>query len=161
MDHDNMDHSTMDMEMPRPTAHPPPHQDEHTTTFIDSHSTPLYSGQWTPASAGSYAATCIFLIVLAVTGRCLVAFKSVLEQRWKAALLSRQRGALDAKSTEDGGLERTGLGAKMGTVSTAQHIGENDATDRKMSDNPAPFQLMVDLSRALLFTVITGVSFLL
>lgn len=145
------------MSMPMPTADPtPPHQEEHATTFINSHSTPLYSHQWTPTSAGSYAATCIFLIILAITGRCLIAFKSVLEQRWKAAMLSRQRDEIATKSTDDGG-----LGAKMGTVCTVQRTDENDAIDRKASSNPAPFQPMVDLSRALLLTVITGVSFLL
>lgn len=151
----------MDMDMHTSTARPPPHLDEHTATFIDSHSTPLYSRQWTPASAGSYAATCIFLIVLAATARCLVALKSVLEQRWKAAFLSRQRDALAAKSTNDGALERSGLGAKMGTVSTAHHVGGNDAAGLKVSNSPAPFQPMVDLSRALLVIVTTGVSFLL
>lgn len=145
--------------MPKPTM-APQHQYEHATTFVNSHSTPLYSQQWMPTSAGHYAATCIFLVVLAMAGRGLVAFKAVLEQRWKAALLSRQRDSLAAKSAEDGGIGRSGLDSKMGTVSTAHHVDESDTVGRR-SSRDAPFRPMVDLCRALLFTVITGVTFLL
>jgi hypothetical protein len=37
---------------------------------------------WMPMSSSAYAGTCIFLILLAVIFRFLIAFKSVLENRW-------------------------------------------------------------------------------
>ncbi len=43
-----------------------------------------------PMSIGAYAAHCIFLIVLAVISRFLIAFRSVLEQRWSDAEINRQ-----------------------------------------------------------------------
>ncbi|KAK2765087.1 hypothetical protein FQN54_008786 [Arachnomyces sp. PD_36] len=154
----NMDHNTMTMAMPQPTA-APIHLEEHPSTFIDSHNTPLYSHQWTPTSAGNYAATCIFLVVLAVIGRALIAFKAILEHRWKAALLSHQRDALASSSPETGSFATSALDNKMGTVSMAQRVDRSP--DRKLLSNPAPFRPMVDLARALLFTVITGVSLLI
>jgi hypothetical protein len=152
----------MTMDMPEPTTAPHPSlQDEHTTIFINSYTTPLYSSRWTPASAGHYAATCIFLVILAIAGRGLVASKGLLEQRWKAAALSRQRTALAAKSTESEAFATSGLDTKMGTASTARRVDQDNERDTGVSINPAPFQPMVDVSRALIFTVITGVSFLL
>lgn len=45
-------------------------------TFFYSLMTPLFSDRWTPATTGQYAGTCIFLIILAVIHRALVAFRS-------------------------------------------------------------------------------------
>lgn len=45
-------------------------------TFFYSLMTPLFSAAWTPATTGQYAGTCIFLIVLAVVHRALVAFRT-------------------------------------------------------------------------------------
>ncbi|KAJ5772276.1 hypothetical protein N7520_002805 [Penicillium odoratum] len=50
-------------------------------TFFTSFKTPLYSEDWTPTSKGTYAGTCIFLIVLAVILRVLIAVRPVLEGR--------------------------------------------------------------------------------
>src|SRR3954452_21536665 len=58
-----------------------------TMTFKNSHNTPLFSNAWTPSSSGAFAGTCIFLIVLAVIDRCLIAFKAVMERHWLAAHL--------------------------------------------------------------------------
>ncbi|PSR80530.1 Ctr copper transporter [Coniella lustricola] len=46
-------------------------------TFFYSLVTPLFSTAWTPNGIGQYAGTCIFLIILAVIHRSLVAFRSV------------------------------------------------------------------------------------
>ncbi|KAJ5175661.1 Low affinity copper transporter [Penicillium canariense] len=50
-------------------------------TFFTSFKTPLYSNEWTPSSQGQYAGTCIFLIVLAVLLRILLALRPILEGR--------------------------------------------------------------------------------
>ncbi|PYH97863.1 hypothetical protein BO71DRAFT_480896 [Aspergillus ellipticus CBS 707.79] len=63
--------SSMDMDMSTSSS--------MTMTFFTSASTPLYSISWTPANKGQYAGTCIFLIVLAVILRLLLALKPILE----------------------------------------------------------------------------------
>ncbi|PWY89230.1 hypothetical protein BO70DRAFT_426868 [Aspergillus heteromorphus CBS 117.55] len=52
-----------------------------TMTFFTSTSTPLYSLSWAPATTGQYAGTCIFLIVLTIILRFLLALKPILETR--------------------------------------------------------------------------------
>ncbi|KAJ5652332.1 ctr copper transporter family domain-containing protein [Penicillium longicatenatum] len=54
---------------------------EMSMTFFTSFKTPLYSESWTPTSKGIYAGTCIFLIVLAVIMRVLIAVRPILEGR--------------------------------------------------------------------------------
>ncbi|KAF2005042.1 hypothetical protein P154DRAFT_518618 [Amniculicola lignicola CBS 123094] len=44
-------------------------------TFFTSTTTPLFSMAWTPNSAGQYAGTCIFLIVLATVFRACLAIR--------------------------------------------------------------------------------------
>ncbi|KAM0716251.1 hypothetical protein Q7P37_007696 [Cladosporium fusiforme] len=43
--------------------------------FFTSTKTPLYSNSWTPNNSGQYAGTCIFLIILAVIFRALLAVR--------------------------------------------------------------------------------------
>lgn len=50
-------------------------------TFFTSFKTPLYGDGWTPSSQGHYAGTCIFLIVLAVILRIMIAVRPILEGR--------------------------------------------------------------------------------
>lgn len=54
--------------------------------FHASTTTPLYLLGWQPISAGQYAGTCIFLIVLGTFTRITLALKPVLEaRRWRPA----------------------------------------------------------------------------
>ena len=46
--------------------------------FFSSLTTPLFSSSWTPFDTGSYAGTCIFLVVLAVVHRALLAAKCII-----------------------------------------------------------------------------------
>ncbi|KIW18596.1 hypothetical protein PV08_02885 [Exophiala spinifera] len=56
--------------------------------FFTGTQTPLYSTAWTPSSTGQYAGTCIFLIVLAVIFRAILAIRSVFPRdRYSATLL--------------------------------------------------------------------------
>lgn len=50
-------------------------------TFFTSFKTPLFASDWTPETKGHYAGTCIFLIVLAVILRVLIALRPILEGR--------------------------------------------------------------------------------
>ncbi|KAI1097401.1 hypothetical protein F4804DRAFT_327733 [Jackrogersella minutella] len=56
-------------------------------TFFYSSTTSLFSRSWTPATSAEYVGTCIFLIVLAVVMRFMLALKPVLEKLlWNAAI---------------------------------------------------------------------------
>lgn len=57
--------------------------------FFSSTSTPLYSETWMPTSAGAYAGTCIFLVVLSAIFRALIAIRMNLAQLMSD--LSRKR----------------------------------------------------------------------
>ncbi|KAF2222954.1 Ctr copper transporter [Elsinoe ampelina] len=50
--------------------------------FFTSSSTPLYSSAWTPQTVGQYAGTCIFLIVLSMSFRALVAVRCSFSLLW-------------------------------------------------------------------------------
>lgn len=49
-------------------------------TFFFSSSTSLFSKAWTPATSAQYSGTCIFLVVLAVLMRGMLALKPILEK---------------------------------------------------------------------------------
>src|SRR5437763_966369 len=89
--------------------------------FTTSYNTPLYSNSWTPTSAGSYAGTCIFLIVLALILRGIVAFKAIVEQKWIAQARNRRYVVVKGKMTEAGKVEMD-PDAKAASLITAQGV---------------------------------------
>ncbi|KAF4552572.1 Hypothetical protein D9617_9g023610 [Elsinoe fawcettii] len=106
-------------------------------TFFTSSSTPLFAENWTPDTIGQYAGTCIFLIVLAIIFRGLVAVRCVFsdlyyqyshrhEPEWRAARI----------------LDQDKNGLRVGTGRTRWTIDEA-------------------VPRAVLDTVLAGVSYLL
>jgi hypothetical protein len=112
--------------------------------FNTAITTPLYSLSWTPSTTAQYAGTCIFLIVLAVIFRGLLAFKSVLERKWLVAELNRLY-------VSEGGRMR---------------ITSKKDDDEKINFNPAgpclrPWRFSTDGPRAMLDTVVVGVAYLL
>jgi Ctr copper transporter family len=129
-------------------------------TFADSHTTPLYSANWAPSSAGGYAGTCIFLIILASTLRCLFAFKAVMEQRWLARARSRRYVVVKGRGTEAEKFE-SDPSAKIGGLMTTNGVEERVKIVRSNARGALPFRLSVDLPRAALVMVIAGVSYLL
>ncbi|KAJ5742696.1 uncharacterized protein N7511_011097 [Penicillium nucicola] len=131
-----------------------------TMTFKNSHDTPLFSHTWTPSSSGAFAGTCIFLIVLAIIDRCLIAFKAVMEQHWLAAHLNRRYVTVAGKNTESGNIE-TDADAKVASLITAQGVEQSVKVVHNLSRGPIPWRFSVDLPRALLFVCIAGVSYLL
>jgi len=128
--------------------------------FHNDQSTPLFSSAWTPSSTGAYAGTCIFLIVLAIISRCLVAAKSVLEQRWLAAHLERRYVLVAGKTPEAGRIDADPT-AKTASLVTAQGVEESVKVVRRTAPETAPWRFSVDLPRALLYLCIAGVSYLL
>lgn len=128
--------------------------------FTNSHTTPLYSASWTPNSAGSYAGTCIFLVILASVLRALIAFKSIVEQRWLAQARNRRYVVVKGKTTEAGRIDRDS-DAKEASLITAQGVEEPVKVVRAYQRGAVPFRLSVDVPRAAIVFVIAGVSYLL
>ncbi|KAJ5670610.1 uncharacterized protein N7477_005973 [Penicillium maclennaniae] len=128
--------------------------------FTNSHSTPLFSSAWTPSSSGTYAGTCIFLIVLAIIDRCLIAVKATMERHWLATHLQRRYVAIAGKTTEAGRID-SDPNAKLASLVTAQGVEESVKIVHNVSEGPIPWRFSVDLPRALMFLCIAGVSYLL
>lgn len=128
--------------------------------FTNSHSTPLYSSAWTPTTSGQYAGTCIFLIIFAIIGRCLVAFKAAMERRWLAIALDRRYVVVAGKRTESALTDADSDTVKTGTL-TCRGVDETVRVVRQVTTETQPWRFSVDLPRAVLAFVVTGVSYLL
>lgn len=128
--------------------------------FVNGYDTPLYSASWTPNSAGSYAGTCIFLVILASTVRCLLAFKAIMEQRWLAHARNRRYVLIKGRSSEAGRID-SDPDAKTGCLMTAQGVEEKVKVVRTDARGAVPFRLSIDVPRAGLVLLIAGLSYLL
>jgi solute carrier family 31 (copper transporter), member 1 len=128
--------------------------------FTTSSSTPLYAESWTPSSTGAYAGTCIFLILLAITLRSLVAAKVVLEQRWAAAARNRRFVVVKGQQPQSERIEND-PDAKTGSFVGPNGVEERVKYVQSDGKRALPFRLTTDLPRAALVTVIGGVSYLL
>jgi hypothetical protein len=128
--------------------------------FFSSSSTPLFSTAWKPSSTSAYAGTCIFLILLAASFRALLAVKAVLEHRWLDTTLNRRYIAIAGKKTagqkitEDEKVKETFL-------LSAQGVEEEVHVVRRQNRVTIPWRTTVDIPRAGIVTVITGVGYLL
>lgn len=129
-------------------------------TFTNSHDSPLYSQHWMPASAGGYAGTCIFLVLLGVTFRLLWAAKVLLEIRWSAEAKNRRYVLIKGQSTEAARID-SDPDAKAGSLITVNGIEESVKVVKAGPRSIQPFRLSVDVPRAALFMIITGVGYLL
>jgi hypothetical protein len=133
--------------------------------FTTDHSTPLFSLQWTPTSTGSYAGTCIFLIVLAIISRLLQAYRHVLKIKWHDKAVQRryvvlagetveqrerQMGLDNAEKTEEATLTARGVDEQVRVLRTSRKGLETQ-----------PWRFSTDLPRACVFTVHAGVLYLL
>ncbi|KAJ5918349.1 hypothetical protein N7454_010724 [Penicillium verhagenii] len=112
-------------------------------TFFTSFKTPLYADDWTPTSKGTYAGTCIFLIVLAIILRVLIAVRPVLEGRlWTDGI---SHGSEPLIGEHDGGKQVSGAQQSI------QEIGRRWSRWRV---NPAA-------GRATFELILAGVAYLL
>lgn len=134
--------------------------------FTNTHDTPLFSNQWTPNSTGSYAGTCIFLIVLAVISRMLASYRHILEAKWYDRHVNRryltvsgepigdqEKAAGPEAASEDNNaiLTLTGVREHVQVVRTPTQHGVH----------VVPWKIDTDLPRACIFTVQHGVGYLL
>lgn len=100
--------------------------------FFTATNTPLYSSSWMPSSTGAYAGTCIFLIILALIFRGLVAVRCNFLYLW--ARWSRTRHG---------------------------SILEYEREDEFVKQKQRPWRVNEAATRAFLDTVLAGVSYLL
>lgn len=131
------------------------------SVFQTVRATPLYSLPWTPSSTGAYAGTCIFLIVLGVLMRALLAGKAILEARWLDRELNRRYVVVNGGS-------KPPLAQRLSHDSTAKHVvlSENGAEEdvvvvERRKGIVSPWRVSVDPLRAVLDMVIAGVGYLL
>ncbi|KFY00652.1 hypothetical protein O988_03179 [Pseudogymnoascus sp. VKM F-3808] len=130
-----------------------------TMTFQNNPSTPLFGTGWTPSGTGSYAGTCIFLIILAVLFRVLLALKARQEARWLDAELHRRYVAVAGKQ----GLKETVAAHKDAktVVLSENGVEEEVLVVQRRGETTRPWRVSVDPLRAAVDTVIAGVGYLL
>ncbi|KAM5346917.1 hypothetical protein ACJ41O_009922 [Fusarium nematophilum] len=121
--------------------------------------TPLYANSWTPDSAGAYAGTCIFLAILAIVGRSLLAFKAIQEARWldqeakRRYVTANGKLPLSEQITSSPDARRVTL-SENGLEETVVVVERERSVTR-------PWRFSVDPLRACLDTLIVGVGYLL
>ncbi|KAI5464120.1 Ctr copper transporter [Mariannaea sp. PMI_226] len=127
--------------------------------FQTVRATPLYSTAWTPSSEGTYAATCIFLVVLATIGRFLLAFKAVQEARWLDQEAKRRYVAVSGKAPLSERISTSSDASQM-TLS-ANGLEETVMVVQRKRSAVRPWRFSVDPVRAIIDTVLAGVAYLL
>ena len=127
--------------------------------FQNSRSTSLYSEAWTPHSTGTYAATCIFLIVFSALFRGLLALRSWQENRWMDAEMKRRYVVVAGQGTLADRISSDSLAKSM--VLSGNGVEENVMVVQRHGAGARPFRLSVDPIRAVLDMVIAGVGYLL
>ncbi|KAF2259064.1 putative Ctr copper transporter [Lojkania enalia] len=127
--------------------------------FFTATNTPLYSESWTPSSAGAYAGTCIFLIVLAILLRAGFTLKAWLDRRALRSALKRRYVVVAGQAPV---LEKVVSDANSQTgILTTNGVEENVRMVEAPVEDFQPFRFSVDLPRAALMTVLAGVAYLL
>lgn len=108
-------------------------------------------------STDGYAGTCIFLIVLGVILRSLVAVKSVLERRWvDAELNSRYVVAKTNQNNDIGSDSESSKG-----ILTENGVEKHVMVVRRHLNGARPWRITVDGPRAAIDTLIAGVLYLM
>lgn len=136
-----------------------------TMVFTNGHHTPLFSSQWTPTSAGGYAGTCIFLVVLGILSRTVVAYRHVLELKWHDRATTRRYVVLAGETPEDREkqLARGHPSGNEEATLTFRGVEERVRVLRtsRRGLEMQPWRFSVDVPRAVVFTVQAGVGYLL
>ncbi|KAH7158099.1 Ctr copper transporter [Dactylonectria estremocensis] len=130
-----------------------------TMIFQTQMATPLYASSWTPSSAGAYAGTCIFLVILAILGRALLAIKAVQEARWLDREAARRYVTVNGKIPL---AEQISVNpdARQMTLS-ANGVEESVMVVERKRNASRPWRFSVDPLRAVLDTFIVGIGYLL
>ncbi|KAI2617085.1 Ctr copper transporter [Hypoxylon sp. NC1633] len=127
--------------------------------FQNSMTTSLYSDSWTPSNTGAYAGTIIFLIILGIVFRLLLAGKALAEDRWLDAEMKRRYVVVQGKLPVTEQISSDSLSKKM--TLTENGVEEDVMVVQKKKTHPRPWRMSVDPVRALLDTCIAGVGYLL
>lgn len=126
--------------------------------FFTATNTPLYSAAWTPQNAGQYAGTCIFLIILAITLRGIFTVKSYLEAK---ALETAMKRRYVVVAGEKAITEEANDASSVTGILTTNGMQENVRIVSAPVKLVQPWRFSVDLPRAGLMMVATGVGYLL
>ncbi|CAK7206275.1 hypothetical protein SEUCBS139899_009062 [Sporothrix eucalyptigena] len=129
------------------------------SVFFTATDTSLYSMAWTPSSVGTYAGTCIFLIMLATLFRFILAFKARAESRWLDAELERRYVVVPGKPALAQQISQDSASKRM--VLSENGVEEDVMVLKKRHTHVRPWRLSVDPLRALLDTLLAGVGYLL
>lgn len=132
---------------------------EMSMTFFSSRVTPLYSTMWTPKTPGEYAGTCIFLIVLGIVLRGLLAVKGWKEQEWVDAEFNRRYVVVAGKLPKSERIQQDPDSKRM--ILTENGVEEDVMVVKKRSSGVRPWRITTDPVRALFDTVIAGIGYLL
>jgi hypothetical protein len=128
-------------------------------TFFTSITTPLYSDSWQPTTTASYAGTCIFIIILAMVFRGLLALKGWKETAWLDAEFNRRYVVVAGKQTKTERISQDSGSKRL--ILTENGVEEEVMVVKKRSSGVRPWRLSVDPIRAVMDTVIAGVAYLL
>lgn len=128
-------------------------------TFFQSSSTPLYSDAFTPSSTGAYAGTCVFVLVLAIVFRALLALKAWKETAWLDAEFNRRYVTVVGKPTTAERISQDSDAKRM--ILTENGVEEHVMVVKKRGVGVRPWRITVDPVRALLDTCLAGVAYLL
>ncbi|KAI1103676.1 Ctr copper transporter family-domain-containing protein [Jackrogersella minutella] len=135
------------------------HEAVMNSVFQNSTTTSLYSDAWTPKTAAAYAGTIIFLIILGITFRLLLAGKTLAEERWLDAEMKRRYVVVQGKIPVAEQVSTDSLSKKM--TLTENGVEEDVMVVQKKKSHLRPWRMSVDPLRAVLDTCIAGVSYLL
>jgi hypothetical protein len=130
-------------------------------TFFTSKTTPLYSPAWAPSTTGGYAGTCIFLIILAIVFRLLLAVKSRQEAAWLDAELNRRYINIAGRLPPSERPPQQQVQEPKKVVVTEAGIEEEVLVVRRRGGAVHPWRITTDPRRAVTDTVIAGVAYLL
>lgn len=128
-------------------------------TFTNDMATPLYAESWTPNSIGTYAATCVFLIALAVIFRGLFAIKAIQESKWLDQELNRRYVVVNGQLPMREVMSTTSL--KQNMMLSANGAEEQVMVVQKKGMESRPWRASVDPLRAAIDTIIAAVGYLL
>ncbi|KAF2655814.1 Ctr copper transporter-like protein [Lophiostoma macrostomum CBS 122681] len=128
-------------------------------TFFTATNTPLYAKSWTPLSAGAYAGTCIFLIILAIILRAVLTIKSYLEARAIQSAMKRRYLVIESENNMAAKLE-SDANSSTGILTT-NGVAENVRIVQAPAQHIQPWRFGVDLPRAALVTVAAAIGYLL
>ncbi|CZS98742.1 hypothetical protein WAI453_001868 [Rhynchosporium graminicola] len=128
-------------------------------TFFSSTKTPLYSDAWAPQSAGAYSGTCIFLIILAIIFRSLLAVRAWKERAWLDAEFNRRYVTVAGKMPKSERISQDSDSKRM--VLSENGVEEDVMVVKKRTTDVRPWRISTDPVRAVMDTVIAGVGYLL